>query len=629
MAGVRDVTCLYGAATMPADLEALLGRFSVPEVVFCLDGDRAGQDATQRLSEQLSKRGIQCLSVVLPTGKDPNQLLQELGPEKARERFSRPVPVKVSVAEKSAPEAEESESTDQGFTLRQGDVSYRMTMIGPFVGRLRATMVATRGTQIYSEKLDLYSHRARALNATQLVRHLEVARVEAERHIGALLKAALDWVDGHKAAGEGKPITPKAPVLTEEEKAEALVLLRRPDLVDVILEDTQKLGFVGEEKSRLLGYLISLSRKLPRPLSGIVRSQSGAGKSTLTDMVEQMTPPEDVLFYSRLTPQVLYYMPHKLTGKMLILEERAGGEGADYPIRTLQSRSKLKLAVTIKNPVTGKMDACSYEVEGPVAFMETTTDAEINPENASRCFELYMDESEAQTERIQQRQRSNRLLVDYDIDLVTESIRKKHHNAQRCLQTLRVFIPYADQIKFPTRWLRTRRDNERFLCLIEAIAFLHQHQREQGQVEGKPYVLANLADYRLAYRLARQVLTTTFHELSRDALALWEALIPYVLARSPQTPKNFIFTLKDLRQVTAQNNHHLRTRMTELAEMEYVSQVANQNGKPLSWRVLSTEVKAEQSLPGLTTPDELERLVSGELSKLSRPSKRGPESSKP
>ena len=41
------------------------------------------------------------------------------------------------------------------------------------------------------------------------------------------------------------------------------------------------------EEAKLLVYLIATSRKLPRPLSGIIGSGSGAGKSFLAELAEQ------------------------------------------------------------------------------------------------------------------------------------------------------------------------------------------------------------------------------------------------------------------------------------------------------------------------------------------------------
>jgi energy-coupling factor transporter ATP-binding protein EcfA2 len=609
-AGVKDVTCLFGATSLPADLETTLGRFTTLEAVFCLDGDRAGQEATLRHAERLERRGVTCLSVALPTGKDPNQLLLQEGPETLRERVLRARPVVTEQpAEPAKADHPEAESTKNGFNIKIDDVTYKATMIGPFVGRLRCALMAARGPRIYTEKLDLHSHRGRALNAVQLVRVLEISRADADRHLSFLLRTALEWADLHKVS-EGKPERKPAPELSEAEQSDALAFLRQPDLVQAILDDCQALGFVGEEKGKLLAYLIGLSRKLPKPLSGIVVSASGAGKSTLTEMVEQMVPPEDVLFYSRLTPQALYYMCHNLTGMLLMLEERAGGEGADYSIRTLQSRKKLKLGTPVKDPVTGKQTTQDIEVEGPVAYLETTTNPYLNPENSSRCFELYMDESEEQTRRIHAQQRKSCVLQDQDLESVAEQICKKHQNAQRMLAPMRVSIPYAEKLNFPSQWLRTRRDNQRFLCLIEVIAFLHQHQRERGETsDGKPYCLATTADYRLAYELAQGVLACTLHELTKATQDLWAVLVPYVIRNAPRAPLDFVFSFKDLREATNQSNHHLRRSMHELAEMEYVQQIAGQNGSQFQFKLLTTDVKSLPSLQGLTSPDELERML--------------------
>ena len=605
-AGQRDVSCVFGAGHLHPDLETLLGRMGPKEVVFALDGDQAGLNGVQKMSERLAKRGLHCSWTPLPDGKDPNQLLQEIGPDGLRELIARPR--SFVMAEPAAPAQDGKETHEDGFTMVCDEIRYRITMIPPFVGRLRALLVASRDSQVYSEKLDLHSQRARALNASQLVRSFEISRPDAERHLSLILKTALEWVDTQKT--EETSLRKKAPELNEGEKREALAFLKEPDLVQNILRDCEALGFVGEEKAKLLGYLIGLSRKLPKPLSGIVISQSGAGKSSLTELVEQLTPPEDVLLYSRLTPQALYYMNHDLKGLLLILEERAGGESADYSIRTLQSRQKLRLASPIKDPVTGKMTTQCYEVEGPVAYLETTTNPYLNPENSSRCFELFMDESEEQTRRIQKQQKRQRLFREEDLDEICERIKQKHHNAQRLLRRVKVFIPYAELIEFPSQWLRTRRDNERFLCLIEVIAFLHQYQRKQGETAAGRYVLANLEDYQLAYELAQELFASTLHELTRDARTLFEMVVEWARKQDLKSPQNVLFGFKELRPVTKYANHRLRRAMAELVEMEYVLQTQCQNGLPAQFRLLTTDLTHSGArLVGLTTPDELRDLL--------------------
>lgn len=608
-AGLRDVSCLYGAQSLPIDLEALLGRFGTPEVVFALDGDRAGQEAALRHARTLASRGLRCSSAVLASGRDPNQLLVEDGPAALKTAATSLSPIAFDpepVEKKSAKERKED-----GFTLVLGDTTYQVTLLGPFVGRLRCTLVVRRGSRLHSDKLDLHSQRNRALSAGQLVNALELPRAEAERHFSEILQAALEWLDEQKAGTAGAEESRKqTPEMSEDEKAEALAFLQRPDLTRAILADCEALGFVGEEKAKLLAYLIGISRKLPNPLSGVVISGSGAGKSTLAEMLEQMTPPEDVLFYSRITAQALFYMSHNLKGMLLLLEERAGGEGADYAIRTLQSRKKLRLVLPVKDPVSGQTRSQDVEVEGPVAYLETTTNPYLNPENASRCFELFMDESADQTRRIHAQQRQRRLFYDVDPEEAAEAIRKKHHNAQRLLKPMRVVVPFADHLNFPSQWLRTRRDNERFLCLLEAITLLYQRQRQRGRHNGKFYVVATVADYRLAYQLSREVLAATLQELTREAQALWNVLVPYVLQRAPQQPLALVFTLRDLRELTQSlSNYRLRTLLNELVELEYVTLVAGQNGKSFQYQLLTTEQKGLPNLIGLTTPDELENLL--------------------
>jgi hypothetical protein len=313
------------------------------------------------------------------------------------------------------------------------------------------------------------------------------------------------------------------------------------------------------------------------------------------------------MMFTRITAQALQYMAQfLLKGKLIIVEERTGAESAEYSIRVLQSRQKLTQAVPQKDPATGKISTQIITVEGPVAYLETTTDPKINHENATRCFEITLDESQEQTERIQQAQRSRRLFSRINLHSQAEAICQRHHNAQRLLQPVLIFIPYADKLTFPSRKLRNRRDQERFLCLIEASAFLHQYQRERGQTdEGDEYVLANLDDYQLAYELAHDVLSSTLHELSRGAKDLWEKVRDWLLAESPEAVREVCFTRKDLRRLTEMEDHPLRNALQELVDMEYLEVVAGGNGRTLIYQL---RVTSEEEAPvALLSPQELRR----------------------
>jgi hypothetical protein len=324
-----------------------------------------------------------------------------------------------------------------------------------------------------------------------------------------------------------------------------------------------------------------------------------------------LVPPEEVVHYSRVTAQALAYAEKTAyTHKLLVMEERVGGESADYYIRIMQSGHVIRQAVTIKDPATGKMKLQEVEVEGPIAYIETTTASVLNAENTSRCFEVYLDESEAQTGRIHQRQRHAKGLTRMK-QADRQRILDKHHNAQRLLEKIPVVIPYAGHLTFPTKWLRTRRDNERFLCLIEASAFLHQYQRPRKTArtpEGDvAYIEATLDDYRIAYDLAKVVLKASLHELSPVARELLDCI----------SGLEGEFTRREVRELTGWAQTRLVETLNELEGMEYVAKTAGSNGLTIRYQIISGGQQSTTPSPmrHILHPDELRAILDAEAKK--------------
>jgi DNA primase len=84
-----------------------------------------------------------------------------------------------------------------------------------------------------------------------------------------------------------------------------------------------------------------------------------------------------------------------------------------------------------------------------------------------------------------------------------------------------VLNPYAPGLTFATARTRNRRDHEKYLTLIEAIALLHQHQRPRQTVPAPnapngarvEYIEVTLDDIALANQLAPEVLGRSLDEL--------------------------------------------------------------------------------------------------------------------
>jgi hypothetical protein len=628
--GIGIAIPIYGTNGFTPDHLDLLKREGVKRVVLALDNDDAGRKATDALKGKLEAAGLAVRSAVFPPGiKDANELLVSRNGDAGRvfrqlldEAVPRPVPAAASPAAQALPplatltphepqsessplreirEPASAASKPVGVepTLVREDVAYHVRVHSLLMGRLRATVKATRDESFHVDTIDLYASRSRTEFARRAGKALTVSPEAVETALLALLLEAEKEVEAEQAGDTTGSETSAA--MTESERNEALSFLRRADLLDQAARDIDSIGYVGEETNKRLLYLVAVSRKLEDPLSAIVLSQSGAGKSGLTEVIERLTPPEDVVLLTRLTPQSLYYTePGFLDRKLVIVEERYGSIEADYSIRVLQSRKKLIAAAPVKDPQTGNMRTKVFTVEARAAFIEATTAGSVNHENATRCFELAMDESAEQTKRIHERMSLLRTERGLALRQCAEAVCRRHWNAQRLLETLPVVIPFADLLSFPSSWLRTRRDYARFLNLIEVSAFLHQHQRERRAGA----VVASLADYAVAYALAAEVLADTLTDLRRP---LREAL---ERVRELSRKGDGSISRREIREALAVPDSTVRRWLHDLVDLEYLTQVeagAKGAGKTSRYRLVPLET--QRTPLGLLSPADLEEIA--------------------
>jgi DNA primase catalytic core len=607
--GIATAIPLYGTNGFTPDHLDLLKREHVKRVILALDNDDAGRKATASLKEKLTAAGIAVRVACFPEGiKDANDLLVSRNGDTgdvfgqvldaADPRPLAPTPPAPPRAEaSSSPLSETSPAAPVAsggpLALERDGLGYSARVQSTLMGRLRVTVKVTRGNLFHVDTLDLYASRSRSEFAKRVSKVFSAEAAAVEAALLALVVEAEKKADCDVDEALAQPAA-----MSDSERAEAMALLRRVDLLDQVARDIDALGYVGEETNKRLLYLVAISRKLDDPLSAIVLSQSGAGKSGLTEVIEKLCPPEDVVLLTRLTPQSLYYVePGFLDRKLVIVEERYGSIEADYSIRVLQSRKKLIAAAPVKDPSTGNMKTRIFTVEARAAFIEATTAVSVNHENATRCFELTMDESAEQTRRIHERMSLLRTEAGLRLRREADAISRRHWNAQRLLDTLPVVVPYADKLSFPSAWLRTRRDYARFLNLIEVSAFLHQHQRERRGGA----IVASTADYAVAYALAVEVLADTLSDLRKP---LREAL---ERVRGLSLKGGGTVSRREIREALSMPDSTVRRWLADLVELEYLAQVeagAKGAGKTSRYRLVPLETQRNAPL-GLLSPEDL------------------------
>jgi 5S rRNA maturation endonuclease (ribonuclease M5) len=613
--GIKNVIATYGTNGWTDEHDALLSAGKARRLVFAFDNDKAGADGVKRIVERL-KEGREDLSfsrLTLPKldgVKDLNELLlhlyaEGLGKDEVRLTFesllqSEPRIGKLATAKKSDLALIEQTESDLRFTNCQ--LSYRLR--GLFENSetsLKLVVTAETAEHSHTDRFDLYSAKSRSGFAFHAAQRLDLPQPKLEDDLSKLIPKLETLLQETRSAPEKKAEVP--PMNADEEK-KALSFLTAPNLLSRIAADMAAIGYVGEQTNKQLAYLIGTSRRLTKPLSGIVRSESGAGKSFLMECVAELTPPEEVRFFSRLTSQSLYYMGREaLQHKLLIVDERDGSAESEYPIRTLQSRRKLTLAVPMKNAKTGNIETAEVTILGPIAYMESTTSTEVNPENENRSFELYLDESPKQTRRIFEAQKKAHLLSAEERAVKRERIVQRHHHAQRLLEPVTVRIPFAHLLDFPVNWTRGRRDIDRLLSLVEAVTFLHQKQRRRdgNAVEATP------EDYAAAFDLAKSCLEHAWAELPRSASQLLAEIRKWATKEAKKLgvqSSELSFRRRDVRQITGLPDHIVKRGMRSLEDLEYVTVRRSRQGGSFRYQ-LAGQPPAVDLLDGLTTPEQL------------------------
>jgi DNA primase len=614
--GFHNVTSSYGINGFNQDHLEAFKKYGTERILIAYDRDDAGEHAAELLSQKLIAEGIECSRVLFPMGQDANQHAQQTeSPEKAFKHVIQNAVLMgngrkafyindIQVQNEAAKEEKEKENekpTSQasndtplpapgcdiqaevkpdGVIIQLEDRQWRIRGMSKNMSYeiLRVNARVSKAEKFYLDNLDLYSARQRLTFVKQAAAELEVDEELIKKDLGKLL-LKLESLQDEQIKKTLEPKN-KEVLLNEKEKQEALALLKAPDLMEHILQDFKTCGVVGEETNKLVGYLAAVSRKLKSPLAILIQSSSAAGKTWLMESVLNFVPEEEKVKYSAMTGQSLFYMGESnLKNKILAIVEEEGAERTRYALKLLQSEGELSIASTGKDPLTGLLGTKEYRVQGPVMIFSTTTNIDIDEELQNRCIILTVDESREQTRAIHQMQREQRTFEGLRNRKEKSKILDLHRNAQRLLRPLFIVNPYARRLTFLDDKTRTRRDHEKYLSMIDSIAFLHQYQR---QIKITPYgdngkpeetVMVTIEDIELANRLANEVLGRSLDELTpqtRNMLMIIDEMVEKECKKLEIERSEYRFSRRQVREYCKWGNTQVKMHFKRLEELEYL-----------------------------------------------------------
>jgi hypothetical protein len=462
--------------------------------------------------------------------------------------------------------------TSDSFVLTILNRTYKLLGIEKSNKKLKVTIRLELGDKLFIDTVNLYqsSNKNRAVQEICQTFHLPVGDIKGD------LKQLIEAIENYSYIQSQPAVT----AMTEKDKQEAISLGKSKDFFKLILQDYEKLGSIGEENNKLLCYLTGVSRLFEKPLSIMVISSSGAGKSELVTKTLDLLPPETVIQLTSLSAKALFYKDEdSLKGKILSLEEDAGGDTASYAIRQLISSSSLTVETTVRDQLDGKIKTQHNKVNCQTAVFITSTNPDTDQETKSRFFILHVDESKEQTERIVNLQKHSRSLNALESVVNKDKIINKHRNLQRLLKPYHIVNPYVDQLTLADSRLSARRNFPKYLTLIDSVCLLRQFQKKIKTYDDLEYLEVDKTDLKLADKLFKYVVANSSEELNGHSRELLQVLMESFTGS---------FTRQQIRDFTLWSLAKVQRCMTELLKHELVILESGGRGKVHQYKLIQT-----------------------------------------
>jgi DNA primase len=617
--GLVNVQPSYGTNGFTEEHLKLLKDNLVKTIVIGFDEDEAGRKASENLKSQLVVEGFKVKVISPPQGKDWNEyLVAGLSADKAG-GTKEEVQELIAHAQIEKQEKQPFKVNREGnvYVFEIDEITYKVMGVKDiFVQDLKVTIKAAKEKDSFYDRLDLYSARSRTSYSANLGSLFRVEPTRIERDLVKIL----EHLEGER--DKALHVEEKAEELSEEELALGEDFLKSDDIYEQIIKDMEVLGYVGEEVNKELTYLVAVSRLLPKPLSVYIQAGASSGKSYLLETLRKLLPADCVKALTSFSDQSLNYLKEEdFQDKVFMVGEAIHNEVVEAQVRQMQSENELSRLVTLKDPKTGELNSREIRHRVRIAFMMSSTALYLNPENASRCLVLHVDESAEQTERVLKKQRHKRTFRGYIEEAHTiPEIIKKHRAAQHLLQKIPVFNPFAINLTFPKIRTTMRRAQEQFLILIDCSCLLRQLQKQKVEKTdpdtGKTIIgiECDIEDYRIAYELfTKGVMGRYYSDLPQGAKDLYEMvrkMLRELAAKDKLETTQVTFIQKQVRDITMLGDASVKRYLRMLTDYEYLQLIGGKrHGTRFCYRLREDKAIETMDCEVIPTPEEMEKRI--------------------
>ncbi len=577
--GVKEnVVPLIQSQAMPEDIAAMCTQFGTEELVLLNDSPY-----WPLMTEKLAGSGVKCFEIMLPEGmtvvkflekNSGNRLIAHIEAEKAKQ---------VKQAKEEAPAAKEylavtEETGEIAFAAEDRRYRIRGFQRDGFEKIVQVSLEIDG--YAFPDKVDLSRSQSRQRFANIAAAEFELSPDTVRNDLAYIYKT-LDRMQDERFKEKMGLTEKNVHIVTRDDEAKAIDRLTSRDILnEILIRDTERMGYVEEEVNKKLFYIAATSRMTGKPLSVLDISPPGTGKSFGLSTIMDFMPPEEVLKYSRLSPQALYYKQEsELRGRVLYIEELVGMEESLEPIRMLLSSGELAVSVVEKDPRTGTLRTVERRIRVDIPLLSSGVRDIFDEETLSRFVLTYNDLTTKHVERILKSQSFKYSLDGEKALKQRDRVVKKHRDMQKVLDpAITVVNPFAEKIMVnPSLHIVTRKQ-EQYLRLIYTIAFLRQHSREKRNAEDRfgnafTYIEAAREDVATANEIAAYVFQFARGDLTKRLYDAYQAIEGY--ARRQVKEKRiglyeYKFSRREIREHTGWEQTTAKRLFDELEALEYI-----------------------------------------------------------
>ena len=588
IANYHTVLSLYGTNGLTEEHQkAIIELPQLEEIILMLNADEPGEAATHKHAHTLHALlpHIHITHTSLPAGEDVNSVLCTHDDAKVLiDLVERRTDFSFSIEKEKQPSSETiTQSVNKLDTRNQELLIYdncqlRIEVWGGIkitgLDRMKVTLkVQHKAKQLLPirDTLDLYSRQQTEHLIQTISENFDANIKQTETTISELTNELENYRIKKIEALQPKQETKNE--LTAAQRTTAINELKKEKLLERHNKMIGLTGIVGEEKNRMIAYLIYTMRKQQNPLHVMFLGASGSGKTYLQEKISELIPDEDKMEITQITENALYYFKqHELQYKLIIFEDLDGALQVFYPMRELQTKKKISKTVTLKDS-KGNLKTITIVVEGPVCISGCTTKEKLYEDNANRCILLYIDMSKDQDKKIME---YHAAVESGDIDQDRENQYKElFKNIQRVLRPIQVNNPYSKFITLPEAVFKPRRTITLLRGFIKAIAFYHQYQREvKKDKHGQLFIDVTIEDIEQGFYYMQDVLFSKSDELTKATREFLEQLKQLSKQSGSDT-----FNAKMIREQLRMNPGNLKRYLSELVRYGYIKANGNRYRK--------------------------------------------------